>query len=307
MSQHTTPETTPTPRRLFSRRPEGEKRTPATLAISLLVHVVVVFGLVQLFLLDNPLRQWLHLRTDQRELTVERISFLQLPAKPGTPPTAGRRGGNDRPESRTTEPPPPRLIAPTVVPSTLPPIEAPRPATAREEPGTGPLVGGGGPTRGIRPSYSDPRIWNAPNAPLAAAPKTSSQRLDSVIVAEVRKYRDSVDANTYEPNKFERGDWTANGPGGKWGVDKQAIRLGKVSIPTALLGLLPLNVTQNPTVYEREKSLAAMRADILYHAQSAMTEDEFRKAVKRIRDRKERERKEGDKASKPIAMPEGRD
>lgn len=306
MSQRSPDMDPPTRPRLFSRKPEGEKRTPASLAISVAVHVVVIGGLIQIFLLDNPLREWLHIARSERDLPVERISFLQLPkAEPGKAPTPGRRGGNGRPE--THEPPPKPLIAPTVVPTTLPPITpAPRAPTTGEEPGTGPLVGGGGPTKGIRPSFSDPRLWNAPDAPLVAAPKSSKQRLDSVIVAEIGKYRDSMTANTYEPNKFEKGDWTTNGPGGKWGIDKQAIRLGKVSIPTVLLGLLPLNVTQNPTTYEREKSLATMRADIQYHAQSAMTEDEFRKAVKRIRERKERERKEAAKGSKPIAMPEGR-
>jgi hypothetical protein len=33
-----------------------------------------------------------------------------------------------------------------------------------------------------------------------------------------------------------------------------------------------------------------MRSDIFYHANRAISEDEFRRAVKRIRERKERER-----------------
>jgi hypothetical protein len=137
-------------------------------------------------------------------------------------------------------------------------------------------------------------------------PKTSKERLDSVIVAEVKKYTDSVNANTTEPTKMEKGDWTANGPGGKWGIDKQYIRLGKVSIPTALLGLLPLNNMQgNPIAYERNKTLAAMRADILYHEQAQINEQEFRKTVRAIRERKERERKEQDaKKGDKVVAPE---
>src|SRR5207302_1402697 len=149
-------------------------------------------------------------------------------------------------------PPAPPIIAPRETPTTLPPADrVPKTRPSQSDAGTGPLVGGGGPTKGVRPRYDDPRLWGAPNAPIASAPKTSTERLDSVIVAEVRKFKDSVDANTYQPNKFEKGDWTADGPGGKWGIDKQYIRLGKVSIPTVILGLLPLNVTGNPIAYER--------------------------------------------------------
>ena len=50
-----------------------------------------------------------------------------------------------------------------------------------------------------------------------------------------------VDANTYSPNKFERGDWTVGKDGQKYGIDQQYIRLGRFQIPTALLALLPIN------------------------------------------------------------------
>ena len=67
---------------------------------------------------------------------------------------------------------------------------------------------------------------------------------------------------------------------------------------TALLALLPLNRMQgNPIAMERDRNAAYMRADILLHAQASMNEEQFRKAVRAIRDRKERERRQSQRIS----------
>ncbi len=211
------------------------------------------------------------------------------------PATAGRSGGDNRPfnPDRSAEAGPP-LVAPTAVPSALPP--APPPGIASPSPtagGSGPLVGDGGPVRGVRPSYGDARVWGInPDAVVASSQLSDAQRLDSALKSTIATHNDSVRAFAHSPGKFERGDWTVGEDGNKWGIDKQYIRLGKVSIPTALLALLPLNnmPQRNPIAYERERALAAMKADIDYNVARAMTEDDFRKAVKAIRERKDRER-----------------
>jgi hypothetical protein len=125
-------------------------------------------------------------------------------------------------------------------------------------------------------------------------------KLDSAVSSLIATFNDSMVRNTYQPNKFERGDWTyTTKDGKKYGIDGQFIRLGRVSIPTALLGLLPMNQVQgNPTAIDRQRRLDAMRVEILAQAQQAMNEEEFRRAVKQIRDRKERERREADKKKK---------
>jgi hypothetical protein len=243
--------------------------------------------------------------TKETPIQPERISFLALPqtAEPSSP---GRSGGNGRPITTERSTPAPPLVAPTEVPSSLPPVStAPASPPATDDEGTGPLIGRGGPTRGIRPSYSDPRIW-VPAAPVVSAPKSADARMDSVVTADITWARDSIAANMYTPNKFERGDWTVEKNGRRYGIDQKAIRLGKVSIPTALLGLLPLNMQGNPVAAERDRALASMRADIQFHAQRAMNEEEFRRAVKSLRERKERERQqqEKDKAPKTIAAPD---
>jgi hypothetical protein len=63
-----------------------------------------------------------------------------------------------------------------------------------------------------------------------------------------------------------------------------------VSIPTALLALLPLNLQGNPITMDRDRAYAAMHRDISWHAQQGINEADFVKAVRSIRERKERER-----------------
>jgi hypothetical protein len=193
------------------------------------------------------------------------------------------------------------------VPSAIPPAApAPTPAAPPDE-GTGPLIGRGGPTKGIQPSYSDPRIW-VPAAPVVSAPKSSAMRMDSTVTADIERARDSIAATAYAPNKFERGDWTYEKDGKKYGIDNQYIRLGKFSIPNVLLGLLPLNAQGNPIAADRDRAMASLRQEILYQSQRSMNEEEFRRAVKSLRERKERERQQQEKerAPKPISAVEPR-
>lgn len=246
---------------------------------------------------------------NNKEQTVEpeRISFLALPQTSATP-SPGKSGGNGRPITPNRPAPAPPLVAPTEVPSAIPPVAPTATPTAPPvDEGTGPLIGRGGATRGIRPSYSDPRIW-VPAAPVVSAPKSADARMDSTVAAAIEFARDSMAATAYNPNKFERGDWTFEKNGRKYGIDKSAIRLGPVSIPNALLALLPLNMQGNPIQAERDRAMASLRNEILYQSQRSLNEEQFRKAVKELRERKERERQQQEKdraQPKPISMGSG--
>ena len=99
------------------------------------------------------------------------------------------------------------------------------------------------------------------------------------------------------------GDWTFEKGGKTYGIDQQYIRLGKVSIPTALLALLPINTTGNPTVNERNRAQNQLRSDIFSNAQRGMNEADFKKAVKSIRERKERERAMASNSSEDKSKP----
>lgn len=256
------------------------RRPPGYLLVSIGLHLAVAVLLVRFLISPNII--WLILGGGKpAPVPTERIGFLRLPKAKGAP-VVGRSGGDNRPVTKT---PAVKLVPQSTVPNVLPPIAAP-PETPKVESGSGPLVGTGGPARGIRPSYDDPRLWPAPGD-IISAPKTPTQRLDSVIADIVKPYNDSM---AVAAGRRQPGDWTFEKDGKKYGIDPRWIHLGNFSIPTALLGLLPLNIQANPTLAERNKVSNQLHSDIMSQAQRGMKEADFRKAVKSIRERKEREK-----------------
>ena len=260
--------------------------------VSVAVHIVVGGGLIYVLKIGAPF--WNADRAQNTaSLPVERIGFLAVPDRGVT--TAGRSGGDGR---RVSKVPAPILKSPLETPSELPP---PATVPAAAEGGSGPVVGSGGPTQGVVPSYSDQRLWATPG-PLVTAPKTMLERLDSGLVARLTAHEDSIAANA--PRGRKPGDWTVTRNGKKYGLDQNKIYIGSIQIPSAVLALLPLNVQSHPTSLERERALSYMSRDIAFHAARAARDDDFKAAVKRIRERKDRERREAEKlAPAEIATP----
>lgn len=259
------------------------RRPTAALAISLALHVVLGAGLVLLLIMPHTAANWLHLDRGTAPV-IERIGFVAMP-QTGAVTNPGKAGGDNRPVSNTK---PKELVAPPSVPSTLPAAPAnAAPTAAQPEGGAGQVVGQGGATQGVAPVYSDKNkgLW-VPPAAVPTAPKTVPQRFDSALAGMVQAHNDSLAALGQER---ESGDWTF-GKNKQWGIDKKWIKLGPVQLPTALLGLLPLNATGNPILSQREAQLNAMHNDIQHYAQVGMNEDQFNKAVKDLRQRKDRER-----------------
>ncbi|MGK2933929.1 MAG: hypothetical protein ACSLFE_01630 [Gemmatimonadaceae bacterium] len=256
-----------------------KRRFPPAVLVSLAAHVVVGAVIVQS--LHVPSRfSWPFTREKSAAVPVERIGFLSIPRGSG-PAVVGRRGGDGSP---ITAVPAPALVAPSVIPDRIPP--APAASAAAPVTGTGPLVGGGGPTRGVRPSYTGPEVWATPGR-ILSAPRTTAQVINDAIRADVGRITDSVLA--LGPRR-DPTDWTVERNGRKWGIDQRAIRLGPVSIPTAVLALLPINVQANPITTQRERQFNYMQRDIAFHAQRSLNENEFKTAVRNLRLRKERER-----------------
>jgi hypothetical protein len=263
-------------RRVTSQPERSRKRLSPAFLVSLGVHVVVAIAFMRMLILNGGLSP----APRRQAVPQERVGFVRL-AQPGEKPTPGRAGGDGRPEQRREI----HVVAPAIVPTAIP---APVLKTVKpsEEGGTGPLVGGGGPVRGVRPNYSDGRLWTPP-VPIIAPQKTVAQTIDSLIADAIAPYNDSVAAAAHRRDPT---DWTIEKGGYKWGIDRKAIRLGPVSIPTALLAMLPLNIQGNPTTMERDRAFATMNRDISWHAQQAINDADFMKAVRGIRERKERER-----------------
>ena len=260
-----------------AEQPARGKRRLSPFVISVGVHAVVATALMRMLILSA---EDFATRKKPPAEKGERVSFVAV-AKPGAAaPTMGRVGGDGRPvQSREI-----RVDAPTVVPVGIPAPRADAKPTVEE--GNGPLVGGGGPVRGVRPSYSDPRLWQPPT-PIVSPPKSVAETIDALIVEGIKPYNDSL---ARVAQRRDHTDWTMEKGGYKWGIDKRAIRLGPVSIPTALLALLPLNIQGNPIQMDRDRTYAAMHRDLAWHARQGVNEADFAKAVRSIRERKERER-----------------
>lgn len=262
--------------RRATTEPDGSrKRLSKPFLVSFGVHLVVAVAMMRMLIVN------MELSPTQRRQTVgeQRVGFVRISGGVKTP-VPGKSGGDGKPLTPRAI----HVVAPVSVPTTIPAPSGPV-AKATEE-GTGPLVGTGGPTRGVRPQYSDPRVWEPPG-PVVSTPKTVKQTIDSLIADAIAPYNDSIAAAA---QRRDPTDWTIEKGGYKWGIDRKAIRLGPVSIPTALLAMLPLNIQGNPTTIQRDRAFASMNADINWHARQAINEADFMKAVRSIRERKERER-----------------
>lgn len=258
------------------------QREPRALALSVLIHVVVGALLLSITFY-YPLGNLIGLPKD-REKQAEKLTYIQV-----RPSGGGFSGGPSKSAARGTPVAP--LHAPDATPTS---IAAPAPAQGGTPTGTGQGTGagnGGGAATGIEPELPDPRIALS-SPPFSPVPKTPAQKLDSAIKTAYGVYVDSANAERARLlGSRAPGDWTKTDKNGnKWGWDQGAIRLGKYSIPNAVLALLPLNVgMQNPAMDARNTSM--IRKEVLENAQRQVTEDEFRASVKRIRERKDRERR----------------
>jgi hypothetical protein len=263
---------------------------------SVAIHAVLVLLLAQLVIV-GPRELDELLGTKTKPLPVERIGFLALPRSDTPPKETPRSGGDNRAPQRAPADLVPALVAPSAVPIGI--VPAPSRAPQAETGGTGPVVGSGGATQGVRPSFSDPRVW-APPAPIVVAPRTPTQRMDSAIVAMIQPVEDSL---ARLPQERAPGDWTFKRNGKKYGIDGSLIHLGDFSLPTAILALLPLNTTANPSAVERDRRLNVMRGEIQAQAARAARDDDFYRAVKALRERKEKEREDQKKAGVDQPIP----
>ena len=257
-----------------------QKRSKRWWTISIIAHALAAFLLAQI-VFRFPLGQLMGL--PREKVQPERLQYITLP-KP-----AESGGGVATPKPAQTSAPAP-LTRPSVVPNSIsapPPIDSVR---SRAAGGVGAGLGdtGMGIATGVSPRRPDSRIALVPGE-LARVVRTPAEEVDSVISLAIGIVRDSI---AIASGQRKPGDWTIKGKGGTWGWDPNGnIRLGKFTIPGALLALLPLNA-QSPMSPIEQRSVAWIRQDILYNAQRTITEDEFRASVKRIRERKEKERRQ---------------
>lgn len=288
---------TPTRRSLLAPRGAGK----GSIALSLAVHVLVILAIASITF-RYPLAS---LFGPTRPATpAERVRYVTVRPAPAGAPGAVGNGSNARPFPRRLIAPAP-LLPPSTIPIGLPPIPPP---TVSSGAGSGAAPGSGGApagvATGIEPAIPDPRIELRPNG--LRLPLTQAERNDSAVKAIFYAWR-QAEVEASETRGRSPRDWTLEHNGQKFGLDSQYIYLGRFKIPSAILAALPLNhggVDGSRIIQARNADW--IQNDIYTHAQG-MSEDDFRAAVRRIRERMDREKKEAQddkaKAQQPPIIP----
>ena len=271
---------------------EKRRREPGPLLLSIAIHVIVAVAILNAafhydFSGDRTLRAPV--------AVPEKITYTSM-AVPG-----GAQGGLD------SAGPPPKATQPTrafIAPLRVPTGIAAPAAPSAGNPGG--VTGGRGQasisaTLGVVPGDPDPRLSTDVHE-FFPAPKTHAERVDSAVRASILAYNDSV-AKAHGMAGRAPGDWTFEKNGQKWGIDGSKIYLGKFAIPSAVLAALPIRIQGNPGETISDRLVTTRRADLLLHADAQLHDDEFKTAVKRIRERKDKERQEkrAADADKPAA------
>ena len=269
-----------------------KRRDPFPLILSVVVHVGVAFAILNAAFHYDFSKV---LAPTPNTPKLERVTYVSVP------PQGGVTGGNDTTSAPARSKTPARGVeAPATTPTSLPPLPATGSQPGGVEGGRG-RAADVGVTTGIVPGDPDPRLSRDPHEFLPA-PKTHAERVDSAVRASIYAYNDSI-ARALAAAGRKPGDWTFGKDGQKWGIDGSKIYLGKFAIPSAVLAALPIRIQGNPGEAINDRLVTTRRGDLLLHAEAAYHDNEFKSAVKRIRERKDKERKEkqnGD-AEKPIA------
>lgn len=253
-----------------------------SLLISIVIHAFVIVALAMITF-HYPIESLLGVPHGE-VVKPEKIRFIVLPKGPAEP-----IGNGANPKAAPPKGAPAPLRAPDRIPVGLPPIAPPSQGAASGRAGGT----GGAPTgvaTGVEPRLPDPRIALEPGT-FTPIPLTRAQAIDTLVKAIFRAYGDSVAVAEGQKGR-DPTDWTIKKGDQTWGIDPKYIHLGKFSIPTAVLAALPLKGGNGMSPVDI-RSQQFIRQDIMQHAQDAITEDEFRAAVKRIRERKEKERQSG--------------
>ena len=260
---------------------------------SIALHVIVGGALLRWGMLGFAFPLWL--TRPEATAPAQRITFVRTGPAGGARARASNVAAGVAKRGKAAEEK--QIVAPVEVPVG---ITAPLPAVAAQGGANGSETGVGaggtatsGAIEGMRPALVDGRLYGPPPRGLGGPePLTSKERVDSVIGERFTRYRDSIVAvQMAQSGQRQPGDWTYQDKSGrKWGMDPQYIRLGPVSIPTALLAMLPLNQNApSPSMYESRR-IAQLSQEINFNVSRAMSQEDFNAAVRRTRERKDRER-----------------
>lgn len=213
----------------------------------------------------------------------------EVPALVYLPPRAGasRQG---RPEARSA--------TPLARAAPRPPSVTQGPSGAAERAGEPPVAAdsgarapGPGGVRAIGPQYGNGVFWVRP-VPVSPAQvareleRSHVEKLDSAVTVVMQAFLDSLET---EAGRRQLPDWTTTLAGSKFGIDSRYIYVAGLKIPAAVLALLPLpegGIDQQHAL----DHVIDVRADIEQAARRARNMEDFKRAIREIRERKQRER-----------------
>jgi hypothetical protein len=275
-----------------ARLVEPRQNSKGSIAFSLVFHVIAI-AMIASITFRYPLAAFFGLTKEKTP--TERIQYISV--QPRGPANVGNGASETKPKrqpKKATAPAP--LLPPSSIPTALPPVPPPDVSSGAVS-GTNGGSGGApvGAATGVELTVPDSRIELRPNVP--RAPMATAARNDSAVKAIFMAYREAEIAAEANKGRSPR-DWTFERGGQKYGVDSQWVYLGKFKLPSAILAALPFNyggVDGNRIIQGR--NAAWIQNDIYTHSQG-LSEDDFRAAVRRIRERKDKERKEAEEKAK---------
>jgi hypothetical protein len=145
----------------------------------------------------------------------------------------------------------------------------------------------------IGPALGDGRLWVRP---LPLPPRSLAERLrpghvdlvDSAVTAIVQGYLDSI-AREPGADQVRLPEWTTEIEGTKFGLDSRNIYIAGLKIPAAVLALLPIpqGGNQQNALDHNGQWIAE---DLRRAAQRATSLDDFKRAVRELRQEKERQK-----------------
>jgi hypothetical protein len=173
---------------------------------------------------------------------------------------------------------PPAIVAPA-------PVTAP-PVAAAPDTGAGSLA-----ARRIAPGLAGGKLWVEP---LPLPPKELAQRLqrshvelvDSAVTATIQAFLDSIAADPAS-RAVTLPSWTTTIAGKKFGLDSRNIYVAGLKIPAAVLALLHLPSGNESKAFDRSGWLYE---DLRFATQHSANVADFKREIREIRERKERER-----------------
>ncbi len=268
------------PRRLDLQLPPPPRRSRLAIVASLFLHAVML-GII-------AVSGWVPPLIMPRS---EPVVLAPLPPTGVREPVAPRAPARHRPGARRVSGVQPLPGASRTIEHPTAPVPAPAAAPVVTRPQPTAVDTGSAAAQRIAPGLARGKLWVTP---LPLPPKELAERLkrshvelvDSAVTATIQAFLDSIAADPAS-RAATLPSWTTTIAGKKFGLDSRNIYVAGLKIPAAVLGLLHLPGGNDSKAFDRSGWLYE---DLRIAAQRSANVADFKREIREIRERKERER-----------------